>query len=236
MTAKNVCSVLGKPLIEYTFETASYFRGVCPVYVSTDDERVSEIAEQFNFNVVKRPLELADDKAKMSDVLEHFVKQLNTTDDVCVLYPTNPLRTHTHVIEALKVWRDKKGEVSQDLMGLPLIIPETTLMSVSPVKYRPFGLMEKQENGFLKCSHSYGELFYQDQSTPPLYRANGAVYIIPAQVILEHRINSQLFNKVTIPYVMDDISGFEIDVPADVPVAEALMRFRGVETRVTAYA
>ena len=223
LTAKNLCSVLGRPLIEYVFESAAFFKGVYPTYVSTDDEWVVESARHFRFEVINRPPDLADDKAKMSDVIRHSIPHIpEEMPDICVLYPTNPLRTIQHICEAVKIW---KGITN----------PDATLMSVSPVKYRPYGLMETN-GSYLKCSHPYGELFYQDQQMPVLYRANGAIYIIPARLILENKINSQLFNKFTVPYVMDEISGFEIDEPVDIPMAETLMRFKGMEARFPTYA
>jgi CMP-N-acetylneuraminic acid synthetase len=218
ITAKNLCSILGKPLIEYSFECASFFKGLYPVFITTDDDRIAEMARQFGFSTILRPPELADDKTKMSDVLAHAMTQIPIdTKDICVLYPTNPLRNYSHIVDAIKTWKTVTG-------------PEATLMSVSPVTYRPFGLMTV-ENGVLKCAHPYGELFYQGQTTPPLYRANGAIYIIPASVIRHKQINSQLFNKATIPFIMDSVDGFEIDDPVDIPMAETLMRFRGL-TRV----
>jgi CMP-N-acetylneuraminic acid synthetase len=214
ITAKNLCSVLGKPLIEYAFDCACFFKGIYPTYVTTDDDRIADMARQFGFNTILRPPELADDKSKMSDVLAHAITKIpGDTKDICVLYPTNPLRNYLHVAAGLREW--KNDETS------------TSLMSVSPVIYRPFGLMEL-DGKFLKCVHPYGELFYQGQHTPPLYRANGAIYIIPVKCLEGGLINSQLFGFGTIPFIMDEIDGFEIDNPVDIPMAETLMRFKGM--------
>ena len=209
---KNTLKVLGKPLIQYTLDLVSEmskdksYSG--PVYVSTDDEVIIQIAKSYGFNWYKRDEELCSDRAKMSDVLFDAVNLFELEEkDICVLYPTGPLRLADHVREACIVWKQKQNPVS-------------TLMSVCPVLYRPYGLMEIQANGFLHCKHPYGELFYQGQNQPVDYRANGAIYIIPKQVILKREINSQLFNKTTIPYVMDPISSLEIDTPEDILIAE----------------
>ena len=97
-------------------------------------------------------------------------------------------------------------------------------MSVEEVNYRPFGLMDKTDDGFLKCNHPYGEMFYQTQGMPSLYRANGAIYIIPWEMIFDKKINTQLFCKKTIPYVMDKRSSHEIDDPDDLMIAEAYLQ------------
>lgn len=210
---KNLCPVLGKPLIEYTFDSIETLKNSIPAYVSTDDERIKPLALARGLFVIDRPPELAADKTTMLDVLVHALDSM-PAEDICVLYPTNPLRTSYHVLKAINLWEKPHP-------------PQSTLMSVSPVDHRPYGLMEIGGNGFVKCLHSYGEFFYQSQKTPPLYRANGAIFIIPAKMIKERLINTQLFCKQTIPFVMDSIAGLEIDEYTDIVVIEAMMRYFG---------
>jgi len=214
---KNTFKILGKSLIEYTLDVVSdvikdeSYTG--SVYVSTDDETIISIAKKYGFNWDKRKDDLCSDKSKMSDVIFDAARLLRFDEkDICVLYPTSPLRKADHIKQAITIWKTSNGRKNNSSMK--------TLMSVCPVLYRPYGLMEIQSNGFLKCKHPYGELFYQSQNQPIDYRANGAIYIIPKDVILKKEINSQLFTKSTIPYVMDQISSLEIDTLEDILIAE----------------
>lgn len=207
---KNMMNVCGRPLIDWTFHRLAKLNSL-KVFVSSDDQAVLDLAGTYGFEIDKRISSLCDDKAKMSDVLLHYTKQFENEDAVCILYPTSLLRTEEHIAKALNLWKIKGNSNS-------------TLMSVTPVLHRPYGLMEIRENGLLKCCHPYGELFYQSQSMPVSYRANGAIYIIPTKMISSKQINSQLFCKNTIPFVMDTISGHEVDESIDVKVAECYLQ------------
>lgn len=219
--SKNLRLVSGKPLIEWTFislKTVLECRGD-DVLVSTDDPGVEILTEQYGFTLKHRPAELAHARATMSDVLFHHAKDFRGHDAVCVLYPTSPLRTSQHILKALETW-DKFGS------------SENTLMSVTPVFHRPYGLMKIGDDGFLQCNRTDGENYYQAQNMPIDYRANGAIYIIPSILLNERRINTQLFNDRTIPFVMDETAGFEIDIEKEISMAELLMREQTMEKNV----
>lgn len=216
LPGKSTKPLHGKPLIQWTFDAAKN-HGV-EVIVSSDDEEVLHLATMNGFTTFLRPPELCDEKAKMSDVLFHHLRDFKG-HNVCVLYPTSPLRKHELVQQAITMFHViNRGSYTK-----------RSVMSVSEVRHRPYGLMEierTQFGGRLKCRDARGEEFYQGQNTPVCYRANGAIYVIP-NVLLENRgINSQLFNGETCGFVMDDVSSQEVDAEQDFVVAEALMRWR----------
>lgn len=207
---KNTRKLLGVPMVQWTFAAITKARQSSPgrVVVSTDDPFVQFLAESDGFEVRSRPPELCDSKATMSDVLFHHSPELD--EDVCVLYPTSPLRSARHILDAAATWQAVRAE-------------DKTLMSVSPVRHRPHGLMSVTTEGLLACNSPLGEKFYQAQGTPDLYRANGAIYVIPASALRQRRINTQLFCPKTVPYIMPDPFGFEVDEEIDLKMAELLM-------------
>lgn len=199
-------------MIQWTFDAVMDLDPL-HTFVSTDDSEVADLAAEYNFNVMQRPPELADSSARMSDVIRHHLLDFRASSDdeeLCVLYPTSPLRTTNHLIGALELWGDKKSK--------PQI---KSLMSVTPMLHRPFGLMEIKNDDCLRCAHALGEHYYQAQSQPLLYRANGAIYILPFQSLRAGLFNSQLFiNNATLPYVMDEVSGLEVDTKEDADLVE----------------
>ena len=211
---KNTREVFGRPLIWWTFDAIAGVVGknTDSVIVSTDDDAVIEIAKPFNFQIKKRPAELCQSISRMSDVLSYHTPHFGG-DDVCVLYPTSPLRTTNHVKGAIAVWEAMGGK-------------DKSLMSVSPVYHRPYGLMKCGSDGMLFLNHPCGLDFYQAQNMPVDYRANGAIYIIPSGMIRDGKINSQLFCDKTLAFIMEETTGFEVDTEYDLVVAEALMRKR----------
>lgn len=212
---KNTRIVGGQPLIKWTFDYIEAMGSAVSkaTIVSTDDPDVVELARPFGFQILSRPDRLCDDKSKMNDVLTYHLddfKRLPGGDSVCVLYPTSPLRNMGHIIAAIETWVKTKNT-------------DASLMSVSPVFHRPFGLMEI-EKGMLRCLHSDGMKHYQAQGQPTAYRANGAIYILPRRLIEAGLVNSQLFTPSTIPFVMDEISGLEVDTDDDLKIVDMYLR------------
>ena len=207
---KNMRLICGKPLIAWTFDAVL---GLDPqktpkeTYVSSDDPDILRIASVYGFNILQRPESLAGKNTTMSAVLEYHKNDFFYQDDVCVLYPTSPLRKTSHIQSALELWRRE---------GLPM----RTLMSVTEVKYRPHSLMQIGKDYFLSCLlGDEGEKYYQSQNQPSQYRANGAIYIIPYQQI--GKVNSQLFlSHQTIPFIMNEMDSLELDNESDIDLIE----------------
>ncbi len=68
---KNLYPILGRPLTVYPLLAAQRARQVDQIYVSTDDERIMEIARQHGARVIERPVELATPEALGEDAFVH---------------------------------------------------------------------------------------------------------------------------------------------------------------------
>jgi CMP-N-acetylneuraminic acid synthetase len=130
-----------------------------------------------------------------------------------VLYPTSVMRDERHIDGALRQWR-RKGRADH------------SLMSCTPVYHRPYGLMKIGARGLLELNVPAGMKYYRKQDVPVVYRANGAIYVFPLDLIRARKINSQLFTDKTLAYVMSEEDGFEIDTETDFAVAEGLLGAR----------
>jgi len=106
---KNIRSFHGRPIIEYSIETA---KKVCDrVIVSTEDFEIAEVARKMGAEVHQRSFEMAEDgvgtQSVARDVLNHF--KVKRTDRVVVLYPCAPMVESTDLILAFDL--SKKGFV-----------------------------------------------------------------------------------------------------------------------------
>src|SRR3990167_8937178 len=96
---KNIRELSGKPLIAHTIEQALSTKFIDRVVVSTDAEKIANIASQYGAEVpFLRPQSLATDDAPKLPVVKHAVKfyieNLKFTPDYVIdLDPTSPLRT-----------------------------------------------------------------------------------------------------------------------------------------------
>lgn len=68
---KNIFPVLGRPLCSYALEAAKKSNLVDKIYVSTDSERIIEIATSLGAEIIIRPKELATKDALGDHVFEH---------------------------------------------------------------------------------------------------------------------------------------------------------------------
>ena len=95
---KNIRLLGGKPLLVWTAEAAKAARRLARAILSTDDEEIAAVGRAAGLDVpFLRPAELADDHSPTLAVLQHAVRWLEERgeryDAVCLLQPTNPLRT-----------------------------------------------------------------------------------------------------------------------------------------------
>ena len=95
---KNIINFLGKPLIGWAIEKAIKSKLFNNIIVSTDSEKISNIAKNYGADVpFVRPKSLSDDFAQSSDVIIHSIKKCNeiygSFNNVCCIYPTAPFIT-----------------------------------------------------------------------------------------------------------------------------------------------
>jgi len=71
LPGKNFLNVLGRPLCEYPMMAAKHSRHVDRLYLSTDSERIVEVARQYDCRSIERPPELSQAGATAEAVFAH---------------------------------------------------------------------------------------------------------------------------------------------------------------------
>jgi N-acylneuraminate cytidylyltransferase len=205
---KNIKLLGGKPLIHYTIEVAREVFEDEDIIVSTDSERIKEVAEATGLKVpFLRPANLATDTAGTHEVLLHaleFLEQQGKNPDIVVLLqPTSPFRKAQHIQEAMELYNP----------NIEMVV------SVKETKSNPYYvLFEQDEHGYLRKSKEGS--FTRRQDCPRVWELNGAIYIINTQSLKAKPLNQ--FKKVK-KYVMDELSSHDIDTILDWRVAEAIL-------------
>jgi len=99
---KNIKEFADKPLIVHSIEYSLDSKHVDEVVVSTDDSKISKIAQAAGAKVIKRPPDLATDTATTESVIEHYLHLSKTKADIIVLLQvTSPLRPKGSLDNAL---------------------------------------------------------------------------------------------------------------------------------------
>lgn len=206
---KNIKLLAGKPLIEYTIDVA---RAIVPdenICVSTDDQKIIKVVENYGLKVpFVRPEELAIDKAGTYEVLLHALKfyedQGKHFDNVILLQNTSPFRNAEHVREALKLYSPE--------IDMVVSVKEST----SNPYYNCF---EENNKGYLHISKGDG-LFTRRQDVPKAYEYNGAIYIINPNSLKKMPLGK--FSH-RVKYVMDDMHSVDLDNMIDWKFAELII-------------
>lgn len=200
---KNIKLLDGKPLIAYTIEAALKCKSIDKVIVTTDDEEISQIAVTYGAIVQGlRPIELSNDTASSNDVVKYELAKLEKVNhckvEACILLqPTSPLRTTTHIEEALALFEEKKADA---------VIAFTK-------EHHPL-----YWNKFLSLEGKLEEI--RGLENRESYYPNGSIYVLSAKVI-ESGI---YYTDNTYAYIMERTFSLDIDTPDDWDLVEFFIK------------
>lgn len=202
--------LLGKPLIQYTFEAALRAKSLDKVVVSTDDDTIAKLAGEFGLEVIVRPPELANDEATTHSALVHALTRLQAEgyypDAVVTLQPTSPLRDHSHIDEAVeKFIRDPRAD---------------SLVSCVPVPhaFHPDSVMRVSHTGYLVSDSSTKPPTRRQDKRPVFARNGAAIYVTHSRCL-----PSFVFGGNILPFEMSQEVSLDIDTPYDLELARLLL-------------
>jgi pseudaminic acid cytidylyltransferase len=109
---KNIRDFSGLPAISYALVAARESQLFSEIIVTTDDEEIKSISQEFGATiVVKRPDNLADDITPTVPVVAHavesFIQSHNVNPSgVCCIYPINPFLQASDLKSGLEILRE----------------------------------------------------------------------------------------------------------------------------------
>ena len=112
---KNIRSFLGSPIISYSIRAAIESGLFDDVMVSTDDDEIAQVAQEFGASIpFKRSKKASDDYATTADVLlevleAYWKKEKRSFENLCCLYPCSPLVTSATLRKAWETYEAKTG-------------------------------------------------------------------------------------------------------------------------------
>lgn len=205
---KNLRVLAGLPLIAHSITAAQAAATVDRVVVSTEDPEIAAVARAWGAEVVDRPQSLARDDSPTLDSLRHTVAALETVDGyrpdaVVTLQPTSPLRTARHIDEAAALFA---ADPTAD-----------SLVSCVPVPhiFHPRSVMRRDADGYLAPYLPDPQPTRRQDKEPVLARNGAAIYITRTE-----RLADFVFGGRLLAYLMDEDSSLDIDVEADLALAE----------------
>jgi len=137
---KNIRDFAGKPLIAWTIEGALAAQGVDRVIVSTDSDRIADVARQCGAEVpFVRPASISRADTPIEPVLSHALDWLVANegyraDLLILLFPTNPLRQVRHIEDSLRLIHETGAD-------------SIVTVNESPAHYSPYWTLVRAADG-----------------------------------------------------------------------------------------
>jgi CMP-N-acetylneuraminic acid synthetase len=206
---KNIRDFCGKPLIAHTIECGKQSRYINRLTVSTDSEKIAEIAKAYGAEVpFLRPEDLAQDASKVVDAIVYTLEKLKTDegyvpDFVVLLQTTSPLRLATDIDAALDLCFRRHADAVVSLCAT-----EQRLY----IKDEQDRLSLVSDENLLTTSNR--------QQLQPTYKLDGSmVYAIKTDVFLTIRA---FFPENLVGYIIPRWRAVDLDEPEDFIVGEVI--------------
>ena len=189
---KNLRSVCGKSLIEYSIKTALNTPDINLVAVSTEDAQIASVSRDSGVEIIDRPIELATDAVSLPDVIKHakiFFEEKGICPERYISFqPTAPLITSKSLTEAIALHKVTKCDS---------VVSITKVINGHPYRFKSLEPETNKVSNFLDVdAHKYP----QKQDLPRCYVYTGGFYIR----------KTELLNESKGFYLGKDIRGYQI--------------------------
>ena len=209
---KNIKLFCGKPMIAWSIETALNSECFEQVIVSTDDEEIASIAQNYGADVpFVRPKNLADDHTGTNPVIAHAIEWLNSQglnpDFICCIYATAPFIC-----------------LSDIQAGLDLIIEKDCdyVFSVTSFSFPIQRALKFEDDG--KVGMFYPSNFYtRSQDLEESFHDAGQFYWAKSKTWLNEK---KIFNKDSNIVEIDYLDFIDINSIEDFNIAKKLFKLK----------
>jgi len=208
LPGKNIYKIAGKPLIAYSIQSAKESKLINRVVVSTDSNKIGDVAKRYGAEVIIRSKNLALDATPTLPVLRHAVRFLKNKegyypDIVVLLQPPTPTRTREDIDKAIE--KLIKGSYN-------------TIISVCEDRHYHW----EEKNGSLaslfKLVRARKE---QRHDIRPRLRETGSIYVMDIKTLMD---KNWIFGKKIGCVKMPEEESFDIHSESDAKLVEFLIK------------
>lgn len=210
LPGKNIKHLAGKPLLQYSIDTALNCPSIDKVFVSTDDASIAQVALASKALLIDRPAELASDTSSEWLAWRHAIEWVNAKygdfDGFISLPATSPLRGVIDVEGAI----EQLKKVDAD------ICISVTAASRSPY----FNMIKNIPNGLVELVSKPESIVNRRQDAPEVFDITTVVYASTPNFILN---NYGIFSGKVTGIEVPKARAVDIDDIYDFMLAEAIL-------------
>ena len=211
LPGKNIKPLAGKPLLQYSIDTALASDLIEQVFVSTDDQAIAQVAIEGGATLIERPAELATDQSpewlSWRHAVEWATEHYGSFDGFVSLPATSPLRSQEDVEAAIL----KRQAEAADIC-----------IAVTPASRSPyFNMVKYNEAGFVELVNQPEGEVSRRQDAPKVFDITTVVYATTPEFVLN---NYGLFSGKVASIEVPKARAVDIDDIYDFRLAEAIIK------------
>lgn len=211
LPGKNIKPLAGKPLLQYSIDTALASDLIEQVFVSTDDQAIAQVAIEGGAILIKRPVELATDQSpewlSWRHAVEWATEHYGSFDGFVSLPATSPLRSQEDVEAAIL----KRQAETADIC-----------IAVTPASRSPyFNMVKYNDAGFVELVNQPEGEVSRRQDAPQVFDITTVVYATTPEFVLN---NYGLFSGKVASIEVPKARAVDIDDIYDFRLAEAIIK------------
>ena len=197
---KNIRPFAGSSMLEIKVKQALRLKDISKVIVSSEDDEMLNLAEDFGATALKRDSFYASDTVPMGDVYKHLSSILDCKD---ILWTpvTSPLITDKSIQDCIDIY---KTNTDYDSVVTTNIIKEYMWLDNKAINYDP-------------------KHHPRSQDLPDIYALNFAANIVPREVMFK---NANILGDKFYPYMLNEIEAVDVDTEYEFMLAEMLYNKR----------
>lgn len=211
LPGKNIKPLAGKPLLQYSIDTALASDLIEQVFVSTDDQAIAQVAIEGGAILIERPAELATDQSpewlSWRHAVEWATEHYGSFDGFVSLPATSPLRSQEDVEAAIL----KRQAETADIC-----------IAVTPASCSPyFNMVKYNEAGFVELVNQPEGEVSRRQDAPKVFDITTVVYATTPEFVLN---SYGLFSGKVASIEVPKARAVDIDDIYDFRLAEAIIK------------
>lgn len=172
-------------------------------YVTTDDPEIKKYSKEYQFSIIDRPKELAEDTTSIKEVLIHSISEINCDPNstIILLYLTYPERK----------WKDI--ELAYEYFNLcKLKYNSHSMLCRKELKISPYLCLKEEGPDGVFGSQLEAHDFYRRQDYPKCFEISHFIAIFTCKELIN--LNNNLYSKTTSFYPIDD--KIDVDHESDI--------------------
>lgn len=195
---KNTRELAGKPLINWTIESAKKSKYIDEIFVSTDSVQIQEIAKSQGVTCDQlRSEKLSSDTAQTRDVIIDLLERKKDFDIVILLQPTSPFRMNEDIDQAIEMYLSHNAK---------------SIVSVCETECHVSWMIQLGENSQMDNIVNNLEQ-KRSQDLESFHQLNGAIYIMGKKDFLKEK--TFYLKEGTYGYKMSRLNSIDIDTEED---------------------